>query len=178
MFVDEVITTNPYNKVAPMNLKFEFESFLASKAEEFVSSKTNMTIAEFRELNDVLDTCGIDFSSLPKQVSLLKTKRINRVKSNISTQDVIKFILSSLTYNKCLTMKDMYAKIEDYFGDKLTSADTVKKTTTGMSNIKSRVYTQANNLVKNREAVKFQGTDGKVYFTYKKNISREEGLTL
>jgi hypothetical protein len=161
-----------------MNLKTEFEQFLASKAEEFVSKKANMTIAEFRELNAVLDTCGIDFSSLPPLVTLPQTKSIKRVKSNISTQDVIKFILSSLTYNKCLTMKDMYAKIEDYFGDKLTSADTVKKTTTGMSNIKSRVYTQANNLVKNREAVKFQGTDGKVYFTYKKNISREEGLTL
>ena len=56
MFVDEVITTNTLLKGNDMNIKTEFEQFLASKAEEFVSNKANMTIAEFRELNSVLDT--------------------------------------------------------------------------------------------------------------------------
>jgi hypothetical protein len=164
MFVDEVITTNTLLKGNDMNIKTEFEQFLASKAEEFVSNKANMTIAEFRELNSVLDTCGIDFSNLPPHIALTPTKRIVSGKSKITTEQIRQFVLSSLTGGNMVTRKELYASIDIHFADSLTAIDYYAKRPSYMTNIKSRVYQATTNLKREGKVDDFISKDGKTYF--------------
>jgi hypothetical protein len=162
-----------------MNIKTEFEKFLAVKAEEFVSKKTNMTIAEFRELNAVLDTCGIDFSTLSSLVELPATKRIKYAKSNISTQNLTDYIFSTLTSGNMVTMKELYQSSEIHFHDIISDADTTIGST-GMPRIKTRIYTQVHALIKQGRLASFRSNDGKVYFHRVRNqkLSSESQLTV
>lgn len=163
MSVDEVITTNILLKGNDMNIKTEFEQFLAVKAEEFVSQKANMTIAEFRELNAVLDTCGIDFSTLTSLVALPKTKRVKSAKSNITTQNINDYIFSTLTHGNMVTMKELYQSCGTHFADIISEVDTTIGST-GMPRIKTRIYTQVHALIKQGKLASFRSNDGKVYF--------------
>jgi len=146
-----------------MNIKTEFEQFLAGKAEEFVSKKAKMTIAEFRELNAVLDSCGIDFNNLPALVEIPKTKNIKSLKSNITTQNLTDYIFSSLTNGQMVTMKELYQSSETHFADIISDADYIR-TSTGMSKIKARIYSQVHALINKGKLASFRSTDGKVYF--------------
>jgi hypothetical protein len=146
-----------------MNIKTEFEQFLAGKAEEFVSKKANMTIAEFRELNAVLDSCGIDFSNLPALVEIPVTKRIVSGKSKITMSDINDFILSSVTGGNMVTRKELYGAIDIHFADSLTPIDQTLNNT-GMSRIKTRVYTQTRELLANGKIAEFRSNDGKTYY--------------
>lgn len=134
-----------------MNIKTEFEQFLASKAEEFVSRKANMTIIEFRELNAVLDSCGIDFSNLPALVELPATKPIVSGKraityTGISKQAVREFILSYMCDGSSYTSKDI---IEEF---KATYANQLKNVTE--ANIYAKVYNAMTDLRRSKKVRK------------------------
>ena len=176
MSVDEVITTNIPTKGNDMNIKTEFEQFLAVKAEEFVSKKANMTIAEFRELNSVLDSCGIDFSNLPTTivpVVLPTFKKLVRSKSIITTKQINDFILSSLSNGNMATRKELYDAVDIHFADSLTYHDT-SKNMTGMSKIKTRIYTQTRELLASGKIAEFKSNNGKVYFHRARPIIKPE----
>jgi hypothetical protein len=147
-----------------MNIKTEFEQFLAGKAEEFVSKKANMTIAEFRELNAVLDSCGIDFSNLPSLVELPATQPVlYHHKSKITAKAITDFILSSVTGGNMVTRKELYNSIDIHFGDSLTPID-YARSTTGMTSIKTRLYTKTRDLLAEGKLAEFKSKDGKIYF--------------
>jgi hypothetical protein len=146
-----------------MNIKTQFEQFLASKAEEFVSKKSNMTIVEFRELNAVLDSCGIDFSKLPPLVDIVATTPIVYGKSKITAQNITDYIFSSVSNGEVVTRKQLYNSIESYFGDSLTPID-YTKSTTGMTSIKTRIYTKTRELLAEGKIAEFVNKNGKTYF--------------
>ena len=147
-----------------MNIKTEFEQFIAVKAEEFVSKKANMTIAEFRELNAVLDSCGIDFSNLPALVEIPATKPIVSGKSKITTKQIREFVLSNLTDGNMVTRKELYASIDSHFADLLTPIDFYRKKTSYMTNIKSRIYQATANLKREGKIDTFVSKNGSMYF--------------
>lgn len=151
-----------------MNIVTEFEQFLASKAEEFVSKKANMTIVEFRELNAVLDSCGIDFNNLPVLVELPKTNRIVSTKSKITTQNITNYIFSSLTGGNTVTMKELYKSSEAHFGGIISEVDYIK-TTTGMPRLRTRIYTQVHCLIRQGRLAPFVSKDNKTYFHRARN---------
>ena len=131
MSVDEAITTNIPTKGNDMNIKTEFEQFLASKAEEFVSKKANMTIAQFRELNAVLDSCGIDFSNLPALVEIPATKPIVSGKRTIthfgvSRQAVREFILAYMCDGSSYTSKDIIEEFKATYANQLKNVAEAK----------------------------------------------------
>jgi hypothetical protein len=137
-----------------MNIKTEFEQFLASKAEEFVSRKANMTIIEFRELNAVLDTCGIDFSNLPPLVDNLKTKRI-RVVTNVSPKDTEWFIYKFLGNGKSYTTSDIVDAFKTEYAKELAghSEDTVtNKIQTSMVSLRKKGLVQKTTRIENSQA--------------------------
>jgi hypothetical protein len=137
-----------------MNIKTEFEQFLASKAEEFVSKKANMTIVEFRELNAVLDSCGIDFNNLPAIIELPKTKRI-RVVTAVSPRDTEWFIYNFLGNGKSYTTSDIIDAFKTEYAKELAghSEDTVSnKIQTSMTSLRKKGLVQKTTRIENTQA--------------------------
>lgn len=162
-----------------MNIKTQFESFMAEKANEFVSTKSGLTLNEMRDLIEVIDSFSIDLNSLPKMLDIPKTKRI-RHKSNISNSDIVDFIYSKLTNGQMATRKELYHTAQEYFGDKLTDGDFVKGLS-GMTKINHRIYHQVTELLNSGRVAKFESKDGKHYFhrirTYNTQVEEKVVVT-
>jgi hypothetical protein len=164
MSVDEVITTNIPTKGNDMNIKTEFEQFLAGKAEEFVSKKANMTIAEFRELNAVLDSCGIDFSNLPPNVKIPATKPIvsgkrTITRTGVSTQAVREFILDYMRDGSSYTSKDIIEEFKATYANQLknvTEANIYAKVYNAMTDLRSLKKVRKTNRIENTTAWLYQ----------------------
>jgi CRISPR/Cas system-associated endoribonuclease Cas2 len=152
-----------------MNIKTEFEKFMASKANEFVASKSGLSLTQMRELIEIVDTLNIDLNSLPKMVSLPETKYV-RHKSDVSNDDINKFIFEKLTHGNMATRKELYHSAPSYFEGKLTEGDFVK-VSTGITKINQRIYQQTRELLTTGKIAEFRSSDGKCYFHRVRNFT-------
>lgn len=158
-----------------MNLKNEFEQFLAVKANEFVASKTSMSIVELRELNAVLDSFEIDFTKLPKYITMPPVKNV-RFYSAVTNDDIEAFVLKSMSDNTSILMSDLYESYRSYFGDKLTDGDFFKATPTSQSRIKARIWKTVDTLKKDGKISETRNTAGKKLYMRKPQSESKKTL--
>lgn len=154
-----------------MNIKTEFEKFMATKANEFVTSKSGLSLNEMRELIEIVDTFSIDLNKLPKMVSLPSTKYV-RHKSEVTNEEINNFILEKLNHGYMATRKELYNSAPSYFGDRLTEGD-FYKVSTGIAKINNRIYQQTRELLASKKIDIFVSKDGKSYFQRVRNYNTD-----
>lgn len=177
MFVEEKSKTIP-TKVNDMNIKNQFVNFMAEKADEFVATKSSLSLSEMRDLIEVIDSFSIDLNNLPKLVDLPNTKRI-RHKSNITNSDIVAFIFAKVSNGQMATRKELYHSVREYFGSKITEGD-FAKSTGGVTKINTRIYKQVGVLLKSGRLAMFVSKDGKHYIhrTRPYNTQSEEKVVV
>lgn len=134
---------------------------MAQKANEFVVTKSSLSLSEMRDLIQVIDSFSIDLNNLPVLVDLPKTKRI-RHKSNITNADIVNFIYAKISNGQMATRKELYHSVYEFFSDKLNDGD-FEKCSTGMTKINHRIYQQTCELLKVGRITMFISKDGKHY---------------
>ena len=144
-----------------MNIKTQFKNFMAQKADEFVATKSSLSLSEMRDLIDVIDSFSIDLNKLPAMVEVPKTTRI-RHKSNITPSDIVNFIFAKVSNGQMVTRKELYHSVPEYFGSKVTSEDFAKNTG-GVTKINNRIYKQVGDLLNSGRLAMFVSKDGKQY---------------
>lgn len=152
-----------------MEIKTEFESFMAIKASEFFKSKTSLDIRQMRSLIEIIDDWNLDIENVPVMVTVPKTTPIS-AKSLITGKDIENYIIHMVSKGM-VTRAKLYADAKEYFGNKLTSADYKRSARNNSKSLNTRIYMKTYYMKTNGKLTEIVVKDGNTYLHLASSLS-------